>query len=47
MEKVKTTQGRAYVPAGAWVRRLAEETTAFEVVNAAEGKAKRADQRKV
>lgn len=47
MEKVKTAQDRAFVPAAEWVRRLAEETTAFEIVNAVEEKAKRADQRKV
>ena len=47
MVKVKIAQDRAFVPAGEWVRRLAEETTAFEIVNAVEGKAKRADQRKM
>jgi len=47
MEKVKFAQDRAIVPAAEWVRRLAEETTAFEIVNAVEEKAKRADQRKV
>jgi hypothetical protein len=47
MEKVKSAYGRAFVPAAEWVRRLAEETTAFEIVNAVEEKATRADQRKV
>ncbi|MFO0867435.1 MAG: type IV toxin-antitoxin system AbiEi family antitoxin [Pirellulales bacterium] len=47
MEKVKTAQSRAFVPAAEWVRRLAEETAAFEIVNAVEEKAKRTDQRKV
>lgn len=47
MKKVETAQDRAFVPAADWVRRLAEETTAFEIVNAVEEKAKRADQRKV
>lgn len=47
MEKVKTAQDRAFVPAAEWARRLAEETAAFEIVNAVEEKAKRADQRKV
>lgn len=47
MLKVKTAPDRAFVPAAEWVRRLAEETTAFEIVNAVQGKAKRADQRKV
>lgn len=47
VEKVKTAQDRSFAPAAEWVRRLAEETTAFEIVNAVEGKAKRADQRKV
>lgn len=46
-EKVKAAQDRAFVPAAEWVRRRAEETTAFEIVNAVEEKAKRADQRKV
>ncbi|MFM7059374.1 MAG: type IV toxin-antitoxin system AbiEi family antitoxin [Planctomycetota bacterium] len=47
MEKVKTEQEMASVPAAELVRRLAKETTAFEIVNAVEEKAKRADQRKV
>ncbi|MBL8816472.1 MAG: hypothetical protein JNL58_10615 [Planctomyces sp.] len=47
MEKVKTEREIASVPAAELVRRLAEETTAFEIVNAVEEKAKRADQRKV
>lgn len=46
MEKVKSSGDRVYVPAVEWVRRLAEETTAFEIVKAVEGKTKRTDQRK-
>jgi hypothetical protein len=47
MDKVKSAQDRAFVPAAEWVRRLAKETAAFEIVNAVEGKANRTDQRKV
>lgn len=47
MEKVKSAQDRASVPAAEWVRRLAEETTVFEVVDAVEEKAKRVGQRKL
>lgn len=47
MEKVKTAQSGAFVPVAEWVRRLAEETAAFEIVNAVEKKAKRTNQRKV
>ena len=47
MGKVKPEREIASVPAAELVRRLAEETTAFEIVNAVEEKAKRADQRKV
>lgn len=47
MKKVKTAQDRASVPAAEWVRRLAAETTAFEIVKAVEGKTKRTDQRKL
>ncbi len=47
MENVKTERERASVPVAELVRRLAEETTAFEIVNAVEEKANRADQRKV
>ena len=43
MEKVKSAYGRAFVPAAEWVRRLAEETTAFEIVKAVEENATRAD----
>lgn len=47
MENVKTEREIASVSAAELVRRLAEETTAFEIVNAVEEKAKCADQRKV
>lgn len=47
MEKVKPNQDRASVAVAEWVRRLAEETAAFEIVNAVDGEAKRADQRKL
>lgn len=45
MKKVKAAQEQAFVPAAEWVRRLAEETTAFVIVKSVEGKTKRADQR--
>jgi hypothetical protein len=41
MEKVKYAEVRAFFPASEWVRRLAEETTAFEIVNAVEKRSKR------
>lgn len=44
MKKVKTTDDRAFEPAAEWVRQLAEETAAFEVV---EGNSERVDQRKM
>lgn len=47
MKQVKPAQDQSFAPAAEWVRRLAEETTAFGIVSAVEGKAKRADQRKV
>jgi hypothetical protein len=47
MKKVKSGGDRVIVPAVEWLRRLAEETTAFEIVKAVEEKAKRAEQRKL
>ena len=46
MEKVKI-MNRSSVSSAEWVRRLAEETAAFEVIKAAEGMAVRTGQRKL
>ncbi len=47
MKKVKTAPVLALVSAAEWVRRLAGETMAFEVVGVVEEKAKHAEQRNV
>ena len=47
MEKVKPKPESASVPAAEFVWRLAEEATAFQVVNAVEVKGTRADERNV
>lgn len=47
MENVKTEREIASVSAAELVRRMAEETTAFEIVSAVKERANRADQRKV
>lgn len=47
MKKVKPTENRVFVPAAEWVRRLAEESTAFEIVKNVEQATKRADLRKL
>ena len=47
MEKVKTVGDRTSHPAAEWVRRLGEQTGAFEIAEVAEDDSKRADQRKL
>ena len=43
--KVKVTDERAFIPAAEWVRRLAEETAAFEIAKVVEVESRRGDRR--
>jgi hypothetical protein len=47
LKKVKEADGRTFIPAAEWVRRLAEETAAFEIARVVEEKSTRIDTRKV
>jgi hypothetical protein len=47
MNKVKNNDERAFIPAADWVRRLADETGAFEVAKVVEMESKRGDRRQM
>src|SRR5579862_9645483 len=47
MDKRKTVGEASFIPAAEWVRRLAEETAAFEVANVVEAKSERGDRRRM
>src|SRR5262245_46384557 len=43
MEKVKSADDWAFIPATEWVRQLAEETAAFDVAKVVEGESRRGE----
>ena len=47
MENVKNADAWTFIPADEWVRRLAEETAAFEIAGVVERDSRRADPRKI
>src|SRR5262245_54769046 len=47
MEKVKTADERVFILAAEWVRRLAEETAAFEIARVVEGEPRHGDRRQM
>ena len=47
MEKVKYPNARARIPAAEWIRRVAEQTAAFEIAEIVEGRPRHADRRTI